>query len=260
MPLRGKHIVVTRPRPDEPEAGLGGVWGALSFEDALRSLGARVSWIPMLAVRPVTFTVPDTACHADWLWVTSRNGARAWCESPQAARIPSSVPAAAVGPATAAVLTAYGRSVQFVSPVYDGISAAQAFVRAYPVSGVRLLWPCGNRANPRPAQVLTDAGAQVTPLVVYQTTLRTGVTPEECQVLTDERPDWLVFTSPSGVQAFQQQGWAERYATDHPAVEIACIGPRTAEVALAVFGRVPVQPDAYTLSDLARAIGACAKS
>jgi uroporphyrinogen-III synthase len=250
LPLTGKHVVITRPNAEDADI----------LQQTLEAWGARVSLVPLVEIRFTAWNWPDfhlkeAGRKFDWLFFTSRNAVQGFFEGlpPEGRARFASVPIAVVGPATGNALQKFNRQPDFTAPKYDAESAAKAFVDAKGCAGARVLWPCGSLANQSLSQILSAAGGEVTPLVVYETVLRNVLSADEVACL-NSGVDMLVFTSPSAVSAF---------ATIQPlagvniqAAPIACLGPKTAEAATEQFGHVEVQPRSATLEVLAEGIKA----
>jgi uroporphyrinogen-III synthase len=246
QPLAGKHVVLTRPQGLDCDRG-----EADALMAQLMQWGARVSRIPLIEVCPVPWQLPADMAW-DWLFFTSQNAAHAFY---QAIDLPknqlANLSIAVVGPATGEALVAYGQKATFTAPRYDAENAAEAFCDAYSCKGLRVLWPCGNLANSQLSDILSAAGAVVTPLVVYETTVRAQLPPVEAALLASG-VDMVVLASPSAVSAYQQVVHSMAMSRDD--VAIACLGPKTAEAARMQLGRVDVQPRMATIHALADAI------
>lgn len=252
-PLAGRRILTTRPKTFWCAAGELDI-----LDGCLREWGAEVSRIPLVEIGPVPFDLPLPP--PDWLFFTSQNAVRAFFDAWQACESPlpeswrtRSIPIGVVGPATAKTLEGYGRTAAFVSPRFEAAEAAKAFMGKYPCAGLRIGWPCGNLADPGFAALLTEAGATVTPWIVYETRLKKTLTPDE-SVLLANPVDMIVLTSPSAVTALA--GLIPVVTPDGVNVRtvIACLGPQTARSAKEQLGRVDVQALPHTLDALAEAI------
>lgn len=129
-------------------------------------------------------------------------------------------PVFAVGPATADAL----RTIGFQPEGEDSGSAAMlAAYLARQTFDAPLLFLCGNRRRDVLPRQLEEAGILVEALCVYETHLRDDVDP----VLFDTA-QWIVFFSPSGVEALQRvpgETWRQ--------ARLAAIGPTTADALLA---------------------------
>ncbi|WP_373532583.1 uroporphyrinogen-III synthase [Vampirovibrio sp.] len=248
-PLAGQRILVTRPDDANNAA----------FLRALQQAGGQVFHLPLIEVATVDFSAPDFQAF-DWLFLTSKNAVSAlapYCEALQPdgpdlkTSVRTGVKIACVGPATAQALIPLGLQADFVSPVHEAESAAQLFGEVYPVAGLRIFWPCGNLASPRLKAALTAMGAQVTAVTVYQTVLKTKLTPLERELLLQPW-DLMVFTSSSAVEALHQLRLQSDLGFKLP--PMACLGPRTTKSALKCFGPVAIQAMPYTLEALSEAI------
>ncbi len=163
------------------------------------------------------------------------------CLDPEIGRAWKTKPAFVVGPRTAALLRDLGFRPQ-------GEAAGDARTLAPLLTSQLwenpLLFPCGNRRRDVLPEALRAARVPFEECIVYETHLRRSL-----DLSTFAAADWLVFFSPSGVEAMQQaQG------IDHAAVRHAALGPTTAE-ALEVAGwTVDAVADAPTPEALARAL------
>lgn len=228
--LSGKKIVLTRPDDGHGE----------NFAATLSAAGADVTLLPLIETHALPFRLPQSAF--DWLFFTSRNGIQAFAGEAGALL---ELPCAVVGPATGQALENLGVRPAFVSPRSDAESAARAFADTRGCQGLRILWPCGSLASPALSEILGQAGAIVTPLVVYETRPRTDLSPDESHRL--KTADMLVFTSASAVESYQRlDGITTPY--------VACLGPKTAQAAREQLGRMDLQAEPATLEALAEAI------
>ncbi|MFD3004284.1 uroporphyrinogen-III synthase [Thermus tengchongensis] len=158
--------------------------------------------------------LPGKLLQADWVAVTSKEGARrllwAW---ERAGRPPLKV--AAVGEGTGEVLRAGGLPPAFV----PGRATAKDLAEAFP-EAERVLFVAGDLAGRDLEVGLRRRGIPVERLEVYATRER-ALAPEEVALL--ERAEVVAFFSPSGVRAFTR--WTPRRP------KAACIGPSTAKEA-----------------------------
>lgn len=186
------------------------------FEAALGAAGFRARSLPVLRFVPVgrdalagALAVPDR--HGG-LILTSPRAAEALHDLPLDPRWQHK-PAFAVGPKTASVAEALGLDV-------FGRTAGTAEGLADEIARCRfeapLLFLCGNRRRDALPQRLAEAGVPVRELCVYETHPRTDL---HLGVV----PTWLVFFSPSGVEAVQRNA-----QIDPLRARRAAIGPTTA--------------------------------
>lgn len=166
----------------------------------------------------------DAASHAA-LVVTSPRAVRALSDVldtvPEPVRaVWRQRPSFAVGPKTARRL----REAQ-LKPVGEASGGAEALVRFIEEEAPPgpLLFLCGNRRRDAVPDGLREAGIEVTEQVVYETNTRSDLR-------VPEGARWLVFFSPSGIEAVQS---AE--SVDASRYRRAAIGPTTAD-ALAQAG------------------------
>jgi uroporphyrinogen-III synthase len=243
--LHGKHILITRPAEAQSEGA-----GQDALAQQLTGWGAQVSWLPLVEIQPVSFTL-DSSPDFDWLFFTSKNAVRLFFQGIKPYPEFAALPVAVVGPATAQCVQQFGAQLQFISPEHHAESAAKAFCARYACDGLRVLWPCGALAHPALQQILQAAGAEVTSLVVYQTLLKPKLSTAE-QVILQSPIDLLVFTSPSAIDAWVALEKApERLLPQAP---VASLGPRTTQAALRLLGRAEVQANPHTLDALAQSI------
>lgn len=227
--LSGKRIVVTR----TPEQ-------STTLTEQLRGLGATPISLPTIQIEPLADLGPlDTALQAiatyDWLIVTSANAVTIIGERLRAAGLTSQMlrhlHIAAVGPATTDALHAYGLTPTFVPERFEGEEIVTGLhAQVGELRGLRILLPQAAIARQQLAEALTQQGALVDVIPIYQTL----PAPLEASALIQlqQGVDAITFTSGSTVRNFMQ-GLA---ASNVPAAvvqnaAIACIGPQTAATA-----------------------------
>lgn len=225
-PLVAKRIVVTRAAAQ-----------AAALLNKLRAEGAVPVATPAIQILPPddTTALRDAAVALatfDWVIFTSANGVRALLgaretESPW----PSSVNVAAVGNATARVLTDLGIPVSF----QPSAAVAEALGRELPiVSGNAVLWPRGDLAGVELVSTLTARGATVSDVVAYRTVADIellGIV----DALRDRRVDAITFSSASTVRHVVEGLAAAGVRIERLSAEtrplIVCIGPVSAAAA-----------------------------
>lgn len=186
QPLEGRRVVVTRPRDQS---------GPLV--EGLEKLGATVTVVPLVDVRPVDDTrALDAAVQElaeyDWVVFTSANGVEAVGSRLQGPL--EWVLVAAVGPATAAAVRALGSEPAFIPERH----AAEEIVRGLgSLVGTRVLLPQADIADPGLAEALRARGATVDSVVAYRTV---EVAPEMSGVLALRVADAVVIASPSAAR------------------------------------------------------------
>ena len=229
QPLYGVRIVVTRPES----------W---SLADELERLGAEVTIVPLIEIRPAEGRALedaiDTMSSYDWIVLTSVNGVAAVAEGLASLR---DARVAAVGPVTAAAIQEAGVEPTFVAKrASDDIAAGLG-----DISGKRVLLPQADIAEPHLAEELRGRGADVETVVAYRTIL---VEPPMWGILPLRIADAVVLASGSACRSLAAAGGAGGGAM------LVCIGPKTAKVAREVGLKVGLVADETTSDGIIRAL------
>lgn len=220
LPLKGRRVVVTRPRD---RAG--------TLSQRLRELGADVWEYPCVETAPI---VPcPRASNAlgrlegyRWLCLTSPAGAACLWSLLESlgkdARALGGVKLAAIGPGTAKALARYGLRADLVPGVYDAVHLGRALAERGegPVLLLR-----AEEGSPALTQALADAGIACEDIPVYTTryenprsdALRAALEAGELEVIT--------FTSASTVKGFVS---CVGPGADFSRMTGVCIGAQTA--------------------------------
>ena len=140
---------------------------------------------------------------------------------------------AAIGRATAAALRGRGLAADVVAAAEHTDGLVDALYRAGGLVSERVLLPRSALAGDALTEKLGAAGAEVTAVTAY----RNLPVPDPVRVDL-AAIDAVLFTSPSTVKAFRGL-YGERIP---PALALWCRGPRTRDVAQAVFGRGDLPP------------------
>ena len=250
QPLRGKRVVVTRPRDQAAE-----------FVSLLLELGAVPIEAPMISIVPPDNDAPlEAACAAassfDWIIFTSSNGVDAFMDrllsKSRDARILDNVHLCAIGPATASRLTEYQLKIDLVPKEHHGDAVADALRRH--VHGARVLLPRANLAQSNLPDALREAGADVVDVAAYRTIPTTSLSNDVCKAFLERRIDVVTFTSASTVHNFVKL-FGKEYAVDlFKTSVIASIGPVTAEAARKLGIDTTIMPETHTVIGLVQAI------
>lgn len=230
-PLEGRRIVVTRPE-------------AKPLADELERLGAEVSLVPLIEIRPpedrrpLDAAVENLAAY-DWVVFTSVNGVAA--VGPRLGGLGASGRVAAVGPVTADSIRALGVEPSFVASrasddIADGLG---------PLEGARVLLPQADIADPRLGEELRGMGAEIDVVVAYRTLL---VEPPLWGILPLRIAHAVVLASGSAVRSLAAAGGAGDDAL------LVCIGPKTAAVAREVGLPVGLVADETSAEGIIRAL------
>jgi len=235
LPLQGKRIVVTRPE-SKPLA------------DALGRLGADVSIVPLIEIRPVEDPrALDAAAENlrgyEWVVFASVNGVAAVGE--RLSRIGERSRIAAVGPVTADAVRALGVEPSFVAArASEDIAAGLG-----PLEGARVLLPQADIADPRLADELRERGAIVDVVVAYRTV---EVEPTLWGILPLRLADAVILASGSAVRSLASV--ATSFEGFGDSTLLVCIGPKTAAVAREVGLPVGLVADETTADGIIRAL------
>lgn len=242
--LRDKRVLITRAHA---QAG--------DLERQLRALGAIPILFPSIRIVPPAdnYAALDAALQQlatfDWAVFTSVNGVQhVWQRLDVLGLEPqefASVRFAAIGPATAKVLTDAGLDVAVVPERY----VAEALLDAIPhPAGQRFVLPRAAIARDALRIGLEDAGAEVVEAPAYDTV---RVTPSaEALAALDTGVDVLTFTASSTVHNFVEQVGQARARRLAERALVVTIGPITAETARDLGLRVDVVATEYTIAGL----------
>ena len=234
---------------------------AADFIERLTSAGADVIPCPTIEIVPPESWQPLDEAIArvtdfDWLVFTSVNGVEMFFQRlrilERDVRVLHRARLAAVGPQTAQALSEHGLLVDVTPEEFRAEGVAEA-MRALGIAGQRVLLPRAAAAREILPVMLRQAGAEVEEVASYRT-VRAGTDVGELRrVLREHAVDLVTFTSSSTVRNFLELlgGDATRLLGDTP---IGCIGPITAETAIAAGLRVSIQPSAYTIADFTKTI------
>jgi uroporphyrinogen-III synthase len=194
----------------------------------------------------------DRLDGADWLVLTSANGAEALAErlGARGGRLPETVRVAAVGPATAAALTAAGIRVDHVPTAYLTVAIADGLGE---VAGRRIVLARADAATPELRDALVAAGARVEEVVAYRTIEGPAESRDPLHVALQREIAGIAFTSSSTVRGLLRLASStDRHRAR--AVPAFCIGPVTAATARRFGFDVDVVADDHTAGGLADAI------
>jgi uroporphyrinogen-III synthase len=227
--LAGLRVVVTR--AEHQSEGLAAV-----FERA----GARVERLPLLEVVPpadprlLERAAADIASY-DWLVFTSANAVEAFL--PLTGPLRSGLRIAAVGPATAAALRAFGSEPHLTAGKAEAEGLAADL--APRIAGRRVLLPQAADARPVLLQELKEAGAEAVAVVAYDKRLPPEAPIRAAELFADTPIGWVTFTSPRIVRHFAElfgADWERRRGE----LKAVSIGPVTS----AELRRFGVEPAA----------------
>ncbi len=249
-PLLGKGVVVTRSREQASD-----LVRLLTEEGACCYEFPAIEIAPLDDAEPVRLAIGRLYDY-DWVVFTSANGVERFFDEVDTLELDSRVFAgirvAAIGPATAGALAGRGIRADFVPERFVAESVVEGLLARGAASG-KVLIPRAREAREVLPEKLSEAGAEVTVLPVYETRPADQDPAEIIEAIKSGAIRYLTFTSSSTVRNFFARIPPEVVAAAD-ALRIACIGPITAAT-LAEFGFTPdITAAAFTVPALARAV------
>ncbi len=256
-PLFGRRVLVTRARSQASE-----------LVDLIDDMGGEAVEFPVIRLqppsRPEAIQELDLALDKlqefDWVLLTSVNGVeyffRRLREKGIDVRKMGNARIAAVGPKTAEALAERGIIADVLPAKYQGegiLEAIQADLKA----GQKVLLPTADLARDYLPAKLKELGLEVTEVDVYENVLTTDDGDEIIHLLQNQSIHIITFTSSSTVtnllEALRQLG-VEDPLSLLQGVEIACIGPKTAETASQCGLPVTYMAEEATVASLVQSI------
>jgi hydroxymethylbilane synthase len=232
LPLKGKTIISTRAADADEE-----------LSRMLQSHGANVVNCPMIKIESTEFTTGDKEVFRqldqfDWLFFTSRNGVihffKQLMDLQGGTSLPSSLKIAVIGAKTAAELDYYGYSPHFTASGNTSEALASEFKKQVNPENKKLLLALGNLAGQALEKELI-AGNEIQRLNVYQTVQPEKIEETAASLISYDRYDCILFTSPSTFNNFYEQMESRLSAP----LKMASIGPTTTK-AIAAKGLQPL--------------------
>ena len=253
LPLAGVRVVVTRAKAQAAE-----------MVARLEGLGAEAIEVPTIRIAPPEDPGPlDAACARigtfDWVLFTSVNAVARVVQHLQeggGVRGLQDARLCAVGAATAEALAGHGLRVDLVPNEYRAEGVIRALRAGGGLAGSRVLLPRGDLARDLLPSELRRAGAEVTAVTAYRTAPadldREG--PDIRRMLRERGVEVVTFASGSSVRNFARAIGEEQAADLLRRVDVACIGPVTAEVASRLDIATTIMPAESTVPALLAAI------
>lgn len=251
--LFGQRMIVTRTRQQASDLSL-----------LLSDRGAAVLEAPTIELAEPTadaWANVDTAIRDitryDWLVLTSANGVAALrarlSKLGLDARAFAGVKLAAIGEVTAEVMRRdLGLTPDLVPTRYVAESLAADLIAQHAVKGKRFLLLRADIARPAIPRLLTEAGAVVEDLTIYETRPAASLPDDVLAALREQKVDWITFTSSSTAKNMVELLGDERELLQH--VRIASIGPITSDTVRELGLTVAVEATSSTIPGLVAAI------
>lgn len=245
-PLFGKRVVVTRSREQASE-----------LSARLEALGAEAIEFPTIRITPIPEAAASAALYhlpldVDWILFTSANAVRCLMDlvAARGGDVRSLGPAkiAAVGPGTAERLAGLGLRVDYLPKDF----VAESVLEGWPddPTGKSILIPRAEQARELLPDELRRRGADVTVLPVYRTLPDAEGTDALRERFRRDEVDIVTFTSSSTVQNFH----AALPGVSLDRVQVACIGPVTANTARELGYPVSLVAETHSVPGLVEAI------
>jgi uroporphyrinogen III methyltransferase / synthase len=242
------RVLITRPRQD-----------AIDFAEALQARDIQPFYLPTIDIQPLADTTAlDRAlsrlgCY-QWLVLTSANAVDVVLGRLSAGgitQLPAGLKVAAVGPKTAARLSSGGIEPDYVPEEY----LAEAILPGLgDLAGSWVLLPTADIAHDTLPRAIQAADGIAHVITAYRT-LPAEPDPEGLAAIRDGL-DWITFTSGSTARNFvgilRREGLDPFHLPGEPG--IACIGPKTAQVARELGFQVDLIAETYTVEGLVQAI------
>jgi uroporphyrinogen III methyltransferase/synthase len=250
-PLWGKTAVVTRTREQ-----------ASVLVALLAAAGARCLEVPTIDIGPPDDFAPlDKALknlfRYKWLVFTSANGVAAFMNrlfgQGKDVRVLGGLKIAAIGPATAQALGAWGLKADVVPKQFKAEVLLEA-LSPHVSQGDKVLLARAQMAREVLPQGLVRLGAQVDVAPVYKARHVTEIPPEAAAAFKEGKVDILTFTSSATVHNFVLLVGKERFQSLAKDAVVAAIGPITGGTLKQYGISAQVQPEDYTIPALAGAI------
>ncbi len=248
MSLRGKRVLITRPRED-----------SLEFISAIEAEGGEAVVMPMISISdPDSWSGCDDALERlesfDGLVFASGNGVRKFFDRAKQQGVPLSTfedkAIYAVGEKTRRLIEARSIPVHFVPDDYSLTSLATHFT-ALRVFGKRFLLVRGNIGKEELALRLTRLGAIVESVVVYKTSKPSRSDGDALRRMIDAgKIDIVSFASPSAVRNFLEHVPVETCKKS----TVAVIGPTTQDAAVEANVEVDIVAEVSTVEGLTKSM------
>lgn len=226
-PLFGKRILVTRARSQ-----------ASGLSEQIAELGGEAYEFPLVKMLPPRESQPlDDALAKlgsfDWVMFTSVNGVAFFFKRLRELKVDirtMKAKIAAVGPKTAEALEEKGLTVTVLPGEFRAeglLNSLQGQLHA----GEKVLLPRADIARETLPRELSNLGLEVTEVDTYDTVIDAGNVEETIELLQEKAIQMITFTSSSTVKNFVQAMEGQDLAQLLAGVQIACIGPITADTA-----------------------------
>lgn len=244
--LSGKKVVVTRAEKQ-----------AKSLIDGIERTGGEALSLPLIQFAAMQDQSELLAAFKnlekyDWLVFTSANAVDFFFDAAEAAGVKfyfyPDLKIATVGEKTKLQLEQRGYRTNFVPIQYTAEILAENMDEN--IEGKHILIPRSEKASDEYLEVFLKRGAIPHAIEVYKNQ-NVSYSKEDVEVVLNQRPDYLTFTSGSTVKAFHQLRL--NYGLETSAKWI-CIGPSTAKVAKDLGYEITAVAEPHTVEGMVEAI------
>ncbi len=249
--LSGKRILITRPRETSAE-----------FCNILRSHGAEPLPLPTIQIEPYEDiegwdVFAQSLGRPGWLVFTSRSGVQHFLDGftrrGYDLRALSNLKIAAIGPATARILWERGLKADLIPGEATVARLAEESAAADDLLGTVVIRIRGDLSDDTIENAVSSKEARVVRLTVYRT-----VTPEWephwLQVVREDPPDYITFTSGSTVDGFVKILGRKDALSVAARSKVVSIGPVTTKVIEGYGMKVAAEAAPHTQEGVVKAI------
>lgn len=248
-PLFGKRIVITRPERQADDLAR-----MLISEGAQTISFPTIKIVPPASMQELDDSINKIGIY-DWLIFTSANGVQFFFErlreKNKDIRDLKGIKICCIGPATAGQIEDKGIKVDLVPAQFIAEGILQSFV-GMNLKGKKVLIPRAAKARDVLPEGLKNLGAEVDVVTAYQT-VNSGRKKEELTaMINDNIVDVITFTSSSTVTNFLEIMGRDFKLPAH--IDVACIGPVTAETAKKAGIKIDISQEEYTMEGLVQSL------
>lgn len=198
----------------------------------------------------------------DWIVFTSANAVATFFDyffrAFEDVRDLGAIRFAAVGPGTAARLTALHLKVDVMPKEFVARGIVEALAAFESIENLRILLPRAEVAGPELPRLLEKHGAIVDDIAFYRTVAETADETGDAAVLVEQGADWIAFTSASTVEHFHARFDLPNLRRRFPQLRLATIGPETTQALAALSLAADVEANPHTTDGLIAALGKAA--
>jgi uroporphyrinogen III methyltransferase / synthase len=250
-PLKGKHILITRPAEQ-----------AKGFIEALKAQGAEPISFPTIRIIPprgwskVDNAIENLTTYGTLIF-TSVNGVKFFFqrlkEKGKNAVSLKKLKMVAIGPKTAAAIKQFHLRVDVVPKKFQAESVIESLEKEG-ITGKRFLLPRAEKARDVLPKEITKRGGHIDVVTVYRTGTGEGNIQEVRELFRKRLVDVITFTSSSTVKNFVEILADKNISTMIKGAVVASIGPITADTAASLGITTDIMPKNYTIPGLVKAI------